>query len=397
LSSDISSAITKAEAAATGKSSAQTSALKSVLTKLASIGDSNADTAIYDASKTFLGASVVENTLSSNTVGLTKTAASTIDIVPARADILALNLESAAAKDTSLPEKVAKSLQTELTTMKYTQAQIDNVITYIDPSGVPGVTADYQKAFTELENLGTGVTGQEVLQDAKVISKVDIAKLPEEAVIKDIVAKSTADDLLTTPKASTLAAQSKWTIARSVASVASMALIMLVTDCDFRPSQAALNPEMLNHFIVYSQPLNDWVLPGAFNEPSMTRVCYAQNGLSVSEPVAKDGTCVTLDSSFCPSLQYSSATKGTYKPTCVALARSEKIDNLNGYTLFLGVTNNNNEKDNLRFISSLFNSYTKPIETSKYPVYRRSSQIDPGIIGSLIGQKPNGAFTFIAG
>jgi len=391
-SSDLLKAITKAENAASSKAAVQTAALVDVADELAKVTKTEATTIIYDVAKTTVGETPLKTVLTSKAVGLVETAADTVTTTPAISTILATNLESAAVEDLSLPGKIAKNLETELIGKGYTQPEFDKVIKSFSAK-------DYQKAFEELDALGQGQLGQTVLSDANVIGKVDIAKLPQEAVIKDIVAKSTADDLITTPKVSTLLAQNKWTIARSVASVASMALIMLMMDCDFRPAQAVLNPEMLNHFVVFSQKSGDLVIPGAFDEPSMYRACFAENGLSESEviPAVKSDTCLVFDTDFCPTYQYSSSQKSLFKPSCVGLARSGKIDNLNGYTLFLGIKKTESAKDNLKFISSLFDSTVKPIDTKNYLVYRRSSQIDAGLVGYLVGDKPNGSFTFLSG
>ena len=154
-----------------------------------------------------------------------------------------------------------------------------------------------------------------------------------------------------------------------------------------------LNPESLNHFVVYTNKPGLSLL-GAPNEPSIYRTCFADKGLSVSQGQtinAKQGTCMTLDSNnpastpFCPdSSKYSS---------CIALAKSDAIDNLKGYTLFLGLNQKYSDANDLNLFSSLFNSYTKPVPSSQYSVYRRTSQIP----NTLLDSTPNGAFTFISG
>jgi hypothetical protein len=372
-----------------------TSASKSATDALSKVTGSGSNDIIIKALSGEAGEKSVTSKLGAKGIAEVKTGG--IPTAPLNEKILAFNLEAQPGK----AKDVAKTLQTRLVNSKTVDPNvIDEIVSKIDPSisqtvgstyvRTPGAGTDFLSALTKLDELGEIKNVQAVLENENVIGKYVLSDLETMPITRSLL-KRAEQPTVTTPTLEEVGSR-KLDFTRGMASLAAMALTMLMMDCDFSPSEALLNPEMLNHFVVYSKKKGGLVIPGQLDEPSIHRTCFANRAFSdeeSKEPLkAVDSSCVKLSDTFCPSDK---------KQDCIAFAKSSKVDNLDGYTLFLGLDQKYTEKDSIKVISSIFSTYTKPVETSKYPVYRRSSQMPTSLADLVLEPNNNGAFTFISG
>jgi hypothetical protein len=227
----------------------------------------------------------------------------------------------------------------------------------------PSIKSDLA-TYTGRASLSTADDVISALQEAEVRSGLPMEEYLHTAGLKadatsfeEIIKRSQAEleDLRASDRFSRVAPSleearhlPRATTVRIGVSLVAMAAVFLATDCDFRPTQALENPDILNHFVLFSK--------SGTGDPSTYRVCISSTpvtGAAGEKLSEKTGSCVQV-SDMCDAS----------KPYCLGLAKSGSLDALNGYTLFSGVDQAKPAAEDSALFESVFDSTSAPADSS---------------------------------
>ena len=320
----------------------------------------------------------VESILSSK--GITASAATTADIIALRADYIPEGITN------QLASKTTAARAAELTKLATTvERDLAGKVSTADAASIVGNLKAASKSAGNLID-----TERNLKLAYGLLEKNGLGELAEDSAknsglykgltSKQIAAKITAVN----PSGSTLTQKVTSSLNKETAAkYLSQAPVFLATlvafmmmDCNFEPTQAILDPGVQNHFVIYTKKRESSTFLGVIpvtNVPSMMRVCFAdttQSYLNVPFTVTKDSNCVNIEDSICPA--------GKSYEACLALTRNDKVNGIDGYTLFLSTDEKLSKKGSTELLSAVFNSYTKPWDSKKDPVFRSTDDLTVG-------------------